>query len=295
MTKRVLILGAGGMLGHKLCQLFRHRFETYATVRTDPSAFLRYGLIDAGHLAGHVEGHDFESLVRAVGESRPHVVVNCIGIVKQVKAAKDPLASLAINAMLPHRLADLCGAAAARLIHISTDCVFSGRKGGYSEKDLPDADDLYGRTKLLGEVDRPGCLTLRVSILGRELRDGHGLLERLLFHRGDVMPGYRRAIYSGLTTPTMAEIIGGIIDSHSTLSGVWHVASEPITKYDLLVLANQIFHAEVRIVPDDSFVCDRSLDGRRFCEATGFRIPSWHDMIQQVHSDSFPYDSWRAP
>src|SRR5687767_10948183 len=123
---RVLILGGGGMLGHRLCQEYRDRFETWATVRGAQADYARYYLLPDGRLLDNVDVLNISTVNQAIDMVQPDVVINCIGIIKQIRAAKDPLLSLSINALLPHRLAQLCSASGARLIHISTDCVFSG-------------------------------------------------------------------------------------------------------------------------------------------------------------------------
>ena len=251
---KVLILGGSGMLGHKLWQDFALRFDTRVTFRLSPSAYARFGIFDPARCVGHVSAQDFEGVVRAFTAHRPDVVVNCIGIVKQDDAAKDPVASINLNALFPHRLAHLCGTASARLIHLSTDCVFSGRKGNYSESDLTDAQDLYGRTKVLGEVDYQNCLTLRTSMIGRELQNSHGLIEWFLAQRGKAVPGFKRAVFSGFTTVALADVIGDIIENHAQLQGTWHLAAEPINKFDLLSLVRQSYGLEVEIeAPNGSF------------------------------------------
>lgn len=290
---RVLILGGSGMLGHKLWQTLRERFDTHVTFRGRPAAYARYGIFDAERAVGGVSAQDFDSVVRAFARVRPAAVVNCVGIVKQDAAAKDPLTSIAVNALFPHRLAALCQAGGARLIHLSTDCVFSGRAGNYSEADAQDAGDLYGRTKLLGEVAGEGCLTLRTSMIGRELAGAHGLVEWFLAQRGGRVRGFRRAVFSGFTTGALSGIISGVIADQPNLSGVWHVAAAPINKFDLLTLVKQTYGLEVEIEPDEAFVCDRSLDGGRFREATGFRPAPWPEMIERMRRDETPYEDIR--
>src|SRR5688572_14501723 len=179
----ILILGGSGMLGHKAWQTLKEGFETFATVRGSASDYRQFGIIDESRLVDGVAAEDLESVKRAVMTTRPDVILNCIGIVKQDKAAKDPLMSITVNSLFPHRLANMARDAGARLIHLSTDCVFSGRDGNYAEDDLPDPPDLYGRSKLLGEVDGDGCLTIRTSMIGRELRGSHGLIEWFLSQR----------------------------------------------------------------------------------------------------------------
>lgn len=290
---RLLILGANGMLGHKLWQTCRDRYDVWATVRSRYTEYARYGLFTPERLIEGVDAFDMDSVVRALAQVRPDVVVNCIGVIKQLPAAKDPIISLTVNSLFPHRLANLCQATGARLIHISTDCVFSGRKGMYTEDDVPDAEDLYGRTKFLGEVSGPGCLTLRTSIVGRELSTSSGLVEWFLGNRGRRIPGYRRAIYSGFTTLAIANIITQVIDGFPELSGVYHVSSEPISKYELLCLVRDAYRIAVEIEPDDDVCIDRSLDSRRFREAAGFVPADWPDMIREMADDPTPYEQWR--
>lgn len=290
---RVLILGGSGMLGHKLCQSFNSKFETYVTFRGDPSTYARFGFIDQSRCVGNVTAEDMAGLEAACESVRPEVIVNSIGIVKQGAAGKDPVSSIEVNSLFPHRLARLAQRSNARLIHLSTDCVFSGRQGGYAETDTPDAEDLYGRTKLLGEVQNEGCLTIRTSMIGRELTGSHGLLEWFLSQRGSRVRGFKRAIFSGFTTLALAEVIAKIIVDHPDLSGIYHVAAEPISKFDLLTLVQQTYGLAVEIEPDETFVCDRSLNGSRFRAATNLVPPSWPDMVTDMLNDPTPYDDLR--
>jgi dTDP-4-dehydrorhamnose reductase len=289
MAKRILILGGAGMLGHKLCQRYRREFETWCTVRSQPRRPEGFDIWDPQRTIAGVDAVDFDSVARSIAEVKPDVVINCIGIIKQLKAAKDPIVSLSINSLFPHRLATFCRAAGARMIHISTDCVFSGRKGMYTEDDPSDAEDLYGRTKFLGEVAGSGCLTLRTSIIGRELHSTSGLIDWFLSNRGGKIRGFRNAIYTGFTTQALAKIIVDVICRHPELSGVWQVSSEPINKYDLLTLVNEVYKTGVEIEPDDEFCCDRSLNSARFRAATNFQPPSWPEMIAEMHRDPLPY------
>ncbi len=291
---RTLILGATGMLGHKLIQVLSQQFEVFATVRSSTEVFAGHPVIDREGLLGNVGVENFDSVVRAIALSKPQYVINCIGIVKQQLAAKDPLPSISVNALFPHRLAQVCQAAGIRLIHISTDCVFTGRQGNYVESDVADAEDLYGRTKLLGEVSGEGCLTVRTSIIGRELESSYGLIDWFLSQEGKAIRGYKKAIFSGFTTNALAEIIGQIIIKHSDLHGVWHVAAEPINKFDLLSLVKEIYHLNIQIEADEIFACDRHLNCDRFKQATGFVPPSWPDMINQMYQDPTPYSKLRG-
>jgi dTDP-4-dehydrorhamnose reductase len=289
---RLLILGGGGMLGHKLWQTAAPRFEAWATMRdgrdVPPSA-----IPDPGRLLAGVRAEEFDTVVRAFATVRPEVVVNCIGVVKQRREAKDPITSLTVNSLFPHRLAALCAAAGARLVHISTDCVFAGTAGRYRETDPPDATDLYGRSKQLGEVSGPGAVTLRTSIIGREINSSQGLVEWFMAQQG-IAPGFTRAVFSGLTTLELSRVIVEVVTGHPALEGIYHVASEPIAKYDLLILLNEAFGRGLDIQRDDTVSIDRSLDGAAFAAATGCRAPAWPVMIGEMAADRTPYETWRA-
>lgn len=291
--KRVMILGAAGMLGHKLCQLYRERFNTWATVRERPERYAQYDLLPSERLIGGVDAFNFDTLIQVFANVQPEIVINCIGIIKQLPTAKDPIVSLTINSLLPHRLAQLCSVAGARLIHISTDCVFSGRKGMYTEEDVSDAEDLYGRTKYLGEVLAEPHLTLRTSIIGRELQTTTGLVEWFLSNRGSRVRGYSQAIYSGFTTLALAEIIAQIIETNTHLTGLYQVSSDPINKFDLLCLLREHFVIPIEIEPFADFRLDRSLNSQQFRAKSRIMIPSWSDMIKKMAQDKTPYELWR--
>ena len=232
---------------------------------------------------------DDARLAHAVEAARPDVIVNAVGIIKQIDAANDPVTSVATNALLPHRIASLGVKQGLRLIHFSTDCVFSGRKGPYAEDAIPDPVDLYGRSKLAGEPSGTGSLTLRTSIVGRELRGRAGLIEWFLSQRGGSATGYANALYSGLTTITIADLISRLIIEYPELDGLWHVASAAISKYDLLALVNRHYRLGIKLGRDESFMIDRRLDGSRFKVRTGFSAPTWDAMIAEMAADPTPY------
>lgn len=289
----LLILGGRGMLGHKLWQTLRDRFDVWATIRGDEVPAAQRETFPPDRTITGVDVTDLTSIERALDTSAPDVVINCIGIVKQLDAAADPVVSIGINALFPHQVARMTAARGARLLHISTDCVFSGRTGGYAETNQADADDLYGRSKRLGEVIGPGALTLRTSIIGRELAGAHGLVEWFLANRGGTVKGFTRAWFSGLTTKALADVLARVIAHHPDLTGLYHVAADRIDKDALLRLINDALDAGVAITPDEGLVIDRSLDGTRFRDATGWTPPSWPDMVAALAADPTPYDEWR--
>lgn len=283
---RVLVLGASGMLGHRLWIELTRAHEAWGTSRSGLSPLLALPGARPDRLVADVSVGSLDSVIRAFRLARPEVVINCIGLIKQREAAADPLRLIDINARFPHQLVGLCRVAGARLIHISTDGVFSGRKGAYCEDDPTDTDDLYGRSKLLGEIaGEPACLTLRCAFIGRELETHHGLLEWFLAQAGEVK-GYQKAIFSGLTTRAFAEMAAAVLLPRPDLEGLFHVASSPISKYDLLRLFNSAFDRRIEVRADASQVIDRSLDGSRFEKATGYSAPAWPQMVQAMAADA---------
>jgi dTDP-4-dehydrorhamnose reductase len=280
------------MLGHRLWRELDRHMDAFATVRGSARDYASLDWFDPRRIIGGVDVLSDADLDRAMAAAKPDVVINAVGIVKQRRDADSATTTIAVNALLPHRLADRCTAAGARLIHISTDCVFAGTTGAYTEADVPDAHDLYGRSKLLGEVDRAGCLTVRTSMVGREIRTSRGLFEWFLSHRGEVVAGFTRARFSGLTTTELSRVIADVVQHHPDLRGVWHVAGDPINKFDLLTIVNDAFGLGSTLRPDELFVCDRTLDASRFMNATGYRPPSWAAMVAELAADPTPYDAW---
>ena len=271
---RLLVMGGTGMLGHVCVAAAGPRFDVHASVR-DPQAAAALG---AELHAFDVWDGDIEQLV---GRLRPAVVFNCIGLVKQLPEATRSRATVRLNALFPHELAEACDRAGARLIHVSSDCVFSGNLAlgrRYREDDPADPEDLYGRSKLLGEVAAP-ALTLRTSIIGPELRRASGLLEWLRGQAGRDVRGFTRALFSGMTTSALAEIMVALAERHPELAGLYHLAAEPISKYDLLVALNERLELGCRVTAVDEPVVNRALDPSRFTEATGLAPPAWDEML----------------
>lgn len=282
----VLILGGSGMLGHKLWLTFRGRFNTVVTLRQSFAEYAHLNIFDPKKIFDLIDVKSNENLMRVLEKTKPNVIINCIGIVKQVPAAKDPILSIKINSLLPHELEKMAKTYGAKLIHISTDCIFEGGKGNYTEEEPSRADDLYGLTKLLGEVSEPPTLTLRTSIVGRELSRHFGLLEWFLSRApGEKVYGYTQAIFSGFTTQVLAQTLAWIIESHPDLTGIYHLSSYPISKYELLKKLQNTFNLDIDLTPFDDFHCDRSLNGSHFNNATGFTPPSWDAMIRGLKEE----------
>jgi len=283
---RLLILGGSGMLGHQLWRGLHAQHDTWVTLRRPVADFTAHNLFDEAKAIQLDDITDDTALERALGQAKPEAVINCVGLIKQRDEASDEALALRVNAEFPHRLAKRCGEAGARLIHFSTDCIFAGTKGNYTESDPSDAADLYGQSKHQGEVADAHSVTLRTSVIGHELGTNLALLDWFLSQRGQAISGFTKAIYSGFTTLEMARIVDRILTQHPALSGVWHVASEPISKFALLQLCREKLGWEGVIEPNDEFVCDRSLNADRFNQATGYTPPSWEAMISELAQQS---------
>ena len=281
---KVLVLGASGMLGNAVFRVLSEKadWQVYGTVRAGNSKRFFQSAIAERLLVG-VDVEQYDSLIQTFMGACPDVVINCIGLIKQLAESDDPLQAVPINTLLPHRLAKLCKLSGSRLVHMSTDCVFSGDKGGYCESDVSDADDLYGRSKYLGEVDYPHAITLRTSIIGHELQSPHGLVNWFLSQK-DSCKGYSKAIFSGVPTVVLAQIIRDIVIPRPDLHGVYHVAAPPVSKYDLLKLIAKVYGKTIEISADDRLVIDRSLNAKRFSEVTGYITPDWEEMIKIMYS-----------
>lgn len=280
---RILVLGASGMIGSAAIRVLAEKtgWEVFGTVRSESLKHFFLPHISERIVAG-IDVNDHDCLIDIMGRIRPDVTVNCVGLTKHKAAGNEPLAAIPLNSLLPHRLASLCAIAGARLIHVSTDCVFSGEKGNYTEIDPPDATDIYAKSKSLGEVLYPHTITLRTSTIGHELQSAHGLLDWFLSQQQ--CKGFSRAIFSGLPSVVFAQIIRDVVIPRSDLFGLYHVAGRAITKYDLLRLVAEVYSKPIEIVRDDQFIIDRSLNADQFKRATGYVAPDWPELIRIMHS-----------
>ncbi len=281
---KVLILGVTGMLGSTVFRMLQQdkSIRVYGTLR-NVSGTDYFPVASQTSLLANVDVLDNDSLIAVMTAIKPDLVINCIGLIKQYADVNDPLIALPINAMFPHRLANLCLLTNARLIHISTDCVFSGRKGMYTEDDVSDAEDLYGKSKYIGELhDLPHAVTLRTSIIGHELNSNTSLVDWFLSQTGQVK-GYKKAIFSGLSTIELAKVIRDFVIPNVNLHGLHHISVEPIDKYSLLNLIADVYGKKIDIEADEKIQIDRSLDSTKFRQATGYVPPSWPQLIEKMH------------
>lgn len=282
---RVLILGVTGMLGHTLMSELSHNesIDIHGSARSTTALD---GIFPKELLARVIPGIDATEMgviSELLSRVQPDIVLNCIGVIKQDPSVDDAASTMALNAHFPHRLAGVCAKRDIRLVHVSTDCVFSGKKGRYIESDNPDPVDLYGRSKLLGEVSRAPALTLRTSFIGHELGSNRSLVDWFL-GQSDIVKGFTRAIYSGLTAVEFSHMLTSVVFPREDLTGLYHVASNPISKYDLLSAIAEAYGWAGKLVPATDFECDRSLLADSFFDATGYRAPEWPEMIKEMHN-----------
>lgn len=280
---KVLVLGVSGMLGSAVYRLFSQD-PSHIVWGTERGDLARRNIRDVStqRIISGVEVNDWDDLVGTINKIQPEIIINCVGVVKQLTSAQDPLVIVPINTLLPHRLYGLCISRNCRLIHISTDCVFLGDRGNYSESDVPDARDLYGLSKYLGEIDRPGAITLRTSIVGHELASNHSLVCWFL-SQNERVRGFARAIFSGLPTVELARVIKDVILPRPHLHGLYNVSAEAINKYDLLRIISAEYNKTIEISRDEDLVIDRSLDSSRFRTDTGYLAPRWPDLVARMH------------
>jgi len=281
---KVLVLGVSGMLGSTIFKKYSNDAEiiTYGTAR-NRSALNYFDKNCHQRIICNVDIDNDSSLIELFEKLNPDVVINCIGLVKQVSGVNDPLQAIAINAIFPHRIAALCKMVKARMIHISTDCVYSGREGNYVECDFADANDLYGRSKFLGEVDYPHAITLRTSIIGHELQGNRSLIDWFLSQNTPIK-GYQKAFFSGLPTVELARVIRDFVLPNPKLFGLFHISVDSISKFDLLKIVANEYKKEIEIIPDDSLQIDRSLNSSKFRLATGFSPKSWLQLVAEMHA-----------
>jgi len=284
---KILILGASGEIGHTACKILSKNHDISALMRNNNklSNVQFFEKVLAEKHCHFIENfNDFDIVTTKIKKINPNILINCLGIVKHRKKCKEGIAETAyINSDLPHLLAQICIDNHIKFIHLSTDCVFSGEKGNYKESDSPDPTDYYGKSKMLGEINIPYALTLRTSFIGPALFHKTGLFEWVKQQKNETINGYTNAIYSGLTTIAFSKILNQIIQSHPNLDGLFNISSDPISKFELIKLLNKKFQLNININPDNTFVCNRSLNSTAFRKKTNISIPSWEKMIDELY------------
>ncbi len=282
----IIVLGAAGMLGHKIWQHLNTLYpnQVFGTLRNATQHYDQFNLFDERRML-QVDVADFAKLEACLDKVKPQWIINCIGLTLRKPDLADLEKCIEINSMLPHRLKAWAANNSSKVIHFSTDCVFDGKKGNYSLNDAPSATDLYGKSKYLGEISGPHALTLRLSIVGRELEKKTELLEWLLAQKKQKIKGYSKVIYSGLSTLRVAHEVAKIIQKHPDLNGIYQLASQPISKFELLKLFNIAFKVEAEIEEFEGYTSDKSLNSEAYSKATGFVAPNWKDMTLELLTD----------
>lgn len=289
MNNKILVLGANGMLGGSLFRYFScdKQFQVLGTTRSHTSG---QALKNQGfdNVVINVDANNIKSIEQEIEKFKPNYVLNCIGIIKQLPAASNYIQSLKINALLPHELAKICTAHQSKLIHFSTDCVFTGGRGSYLEDDFPDAYDLYGRSKLLGEVTYDGHITLRTSIIGHEIGSQNSLVDWFLAQKTNVN-GFSKAFFSGLPTCYVAEVIAKYVMPTKSLSGLYHLSASRISKFELLNIINTVYDKNIEINDSVELVIDRSLDCKKFIAKTNYKPECWDSLVRKMNYEYVKY------
>jgi dTDP-4-dehydrorhamnose reductase len=291
---KILILGAAGMLGHqvwlKAIEAFGEK-SVAGTLRKPKATYSKFGIFEGKNIFDRIDLSSTEEMIKVLEDYKPDWIINCVGITLRKKELGDFERCLDINSMLPHRLALWGLKNNCKVIHFSTDCVFDGAKGGYTELDLPTANDVYGKSKFLGEITYPNALTMRLSVVGREIENKTELVEWIISQKQKTVNGFGKITYSGLTTNQVAKQVVNVIKNHPGFNGLYQLASEPITKYELVKIVNEVYGLEMTVNRDDAKEYDKSLDCGRYAKITGFRKPQWREMITEMKREELPiYD-----
>jgi dTDP-4-dehydrorhamnose reductase len=288
---RILILGGNGMIGHKMYQMIsKVHMDTWVTLRNDITTYIYSNIYNNEKVIGNIDLSDFKKLLHTLNEIKPDIILNACGITIRRGVEEVKSNTILINSVLPHILNEWVSLNNKRLIHFSTDCVFSGKKGDYLDTDIKDAYDLYGSTKSLGEiVDSKFAITLRGSMIGRELENKTELFEWFLQQSNNKIKGFSEVIYAGITTVKMAEIVLRLINFYPNLSGIYNISSKPISKYDLLKMCNEHFEINSIIEMDNSYKSNKNLISDKFFIEIGIEKPNWIDLIRQLKDDSLIY------
>ncbi len=288
----VLVLGASGMLGHMLVRVLSEHHQVIGTTSSQydsKSPLAR--ILDKANWIDQVDVRNWHTVENAINHAKPNVLINCVGVIKQKMDSGNIMDAILINSLVPHQLAATCEKLDIRFIHFSTDCVFEGTPGIKYTSYTPNATDLYGTTKRLGEVNYAPAITLRTGFVGRQLSGAEGLFEWVLSQKGKAVSGYQNAIYSGLTTMALSRVIQQVIEVQPTLSGLYQVASNRINKFDLITQLNESLQLDLSIAKNTEFMCDRSMDGTEFTNSTNIQIPSWEEMLTEFAADQDFYNS----
>ena len=285
--KKILILGSTGMMGSTISRLIKNdkRFKILCTYKD----YHKIKLIKLQkNQKKKLNVFDFNELKRIIFRFKPDFIINCVGLIKQLSNKKNINKIKFLNTNLPKKLSIIAKNKNFKIIHLSTDCVFSGKKGNYKESDKCDAIDLYGISKFKGEVDSKFVLNIRTSIIGHELTSSNSLLNWFLNQKE--INGFKKAFFSGLTTLELSKIIiNEIIEKNKIINGLFHISGPRISKLNLLKIVKRIYKKKTIINIDNSFKIDRSLNSNKFTKLINIKKKSWPNMIKEqwVFNENF--------
>ena len=286
---KILILGSSGLLGNTLTKYFfqKNSFQTFGTLRD----FSKISFFREKYHKNFVQFSnilDFIELEKKIKDIKPNVIINCLGITNKYRIVNFDLVQqyIKINSLFPHKLCEICSRHNVRLIHFSSDCVFSGLKGFYNENDFADPIDIYGKSKLMGELNYKNSITIRKSVIGHEITSKNGLLEWFLNQSNDV-EGYKKVFFSGLTVLELAKIIVDYILPRIDLNGLFNISGESISKFQLLKIIADVYQKPIEIIPNELKNIDRSLDASKFNKLTGYKSQPWPELIKAMHDFNF--------
>ena len=280
---RILILGSTGLLGSTILKYFSEhtKLKCFGIVRKN-SDKKKLEFIKKIKLF-KVDYENKNHVSKVFAKVKPHLIINCIGVVKQIVKDNKISEIIKVNSYLPHHLSELANKhKKVRFIHFSTDCVFSGLEGNYKENDFTDANDIYGKSKILGELSISNFLTLRTSIIGHELKTNYSLLDWFLAQK-TVVKGYKNAVFSGLTALEISKVLNKYVIPNKNLRGVYHLSGKSINKYDLLEIIKRVYKKDIKIMIDKKTKINRSLNSNLFQKVTGYKPKDWTKLIEEMY------------
>jgi len=289
---KILILGAGGMLGHKLYQTLSKTYDDVIPVfRKNKEHYHKFNLYKPEKMIGNTDVTDQSKLLAVLNSVKPDIICNCIGKTTRKINSEDSQSVIYLNSFLPHFISKWSSENNSYFIHFSTDCVFSGKNGPYKPNDFRDSRDLYGLSKILGETNSKYGLTIRTSIVGREIENQTEFFEWIFSSKNKSVSGYKNVFYSGVTTNYLSEVVAQLITKDSKSHGLLQVASPPISKLNLIKKVNSLFGLGMKINTDASKVSNKILSPVKFTITSGIKTQTWDEMLNTLKKENSYYEN----